>query len=196
MPPHSSPARGLLPLLSSTHNAAPCIHCICTRSSGYFGEWISVTSHFPISRPFWPHPTSTLEVRLRFGWCQIILELMHLCLCRRTPTSSSSLSRVCTLSSVPCTGSAQPSLHCYRLFIHLVIPTSSSFGPLSRNEIGLSSRVPTSSSYSSRIISASLASSSVIGMGSSGVGDGREYQDFDLSKTTSQLTRTCFIRGL
>ena len=76
---------------------------------------------------------------------------------------------------------------------------SLSFSLLCRNEIGFSIRVLISSSsfYSSRIMSGSLISSSVIGwLELSGVRVGKEYHDVDSSNLTSQLTRTSFVRGL
>ena len=69
-----------------------------------------------------------------------------------------------------------------------------SFGPLSRNEIGLYSRLPISSS--SRGISASLASSLEFKMEWMGVENGDKYHEADSSKRTSWLTQTSFIQGL
>ena len=62
-----------------------------------------------------------------------------------------------------------------------------SFGPLNRNEIGLSPRVPKSSaSSSSRFVSGSLASSSVIGL-ELGICEGT-YHYADSSNRTTRLT--------
>ena len=76
-----------------------------------------------------------------------------------------------------------------RLFIRLF----HSFGLLSRNSIGVSPRVPKSPTSSSRFVLNSLVSSSVIGL-EFGVGVGWTYQDADSLRTTSRLTRTCFVQ--
>ena len=71
---------------------------------------------------------------------------------------------------------------------------SSSFGSFNRNEIRLSSRALISSTSGG--ISASLTSSSQIGMESKGVGNEDKYHEVDSSNTTSLLTQAYLVQGL
>ena len=168
------------------HNDAPCTHCTRTWLRGSFGGLNDATFRRPFWRPSWPIPTSAPDVHLhswlhrissdptclQVYWCSNIFFIPF----------SLPVSRFLGFHHGDCMTESSSLVN---------MSISYSFGPLSRNEIRLSSRVSICSS--SRIVWASLASSSTSSMESPRVGDGREYQDSDLLSMTTRVWTTFLL---